>query len=167
MQDWKALREEFITGTMTLRALADAHGVNYNTLKNRARQAGWAADRKALRVPAPEQAGQGSAVQLALPEFAPPEETPCRTEDLYEASQILLERVLRMMDRCRDMRDLHYAGSVMRDIKEIRMLRPVLDDEEKRTRIENLRAELRRKERGNRREPLEIRFIGDAEELSQ
>ena len=50
--DWNALRLEYINGTLSLRDLADKHGVNESTVCNRAARHGWEQDREHLRAEA-------------------------------------------------------------------------------------------------------------------
>ena len=43
---WEKMKTEFITGTMTYRALADKYGVCYNTMKSRGRYERWMETRR-------------------------------------------------------------------------------------------------------------------------
>lgn len=48
-RDWKALREKFVQGRMTLRELAEAEKMSYGTLCNRASEEKWLDEREAFR----------------------------------------------------------------------------------------------------------------------
>lgn len=47
--DWTALRLEYINGTLSLRDLADKHGVNHNTILARSAREKWEDKRKQLQ----------------------------------------------------------------------------------------------------------------------
>ena len=46
MIDWIKLRNEYINGNISYRKLAEKHGVNYNTLQDKARKENWFAKKK-------------------------------------------------------------------------------------------------------------------------
>lgn len=141
--DWEELRRAYRTGDMTLRALAASRGVNYNTLKARARRESWSRETES---DADEAAAKGG-------------------ERLQEAGDALLERVLSLLDECTDMRQLQAAASVLKNIKDLQMLQSPLEDEEQRLRIAKLRAGL--EQELNRSEPVEVVFLSDTGEAAQ
>ena len=140
--DWEALRREYQTGKMSLRALAAQRGVNYSTLRGRARREGWKREQE-------ERA----------------EEASKSGERLQEAGDALLERVLSLLDDCTDMRQLQAAASVLKNIKDLQMLQSPMEDEEQRLRIAKLRAGL--EQELHQSEPVEVIFLEDAGEAAQ
>jgi uncharacterized membrane protein YqiK len=47
--NWSRLKKEYITGTMSIRELAEKRGVNVSTAQTRASHEGWMAERKAYK----------------------------------------------------------------------------------------------------------------------
>lgn len=46
--DWEVIENEYMTGKMSIRELADSHGLNYNSLRKRAGRCKWVDKRKRL-----------------------------------------------------------------------------------------------------------------------
>ncbi|MEM5781133.1 MAG: helix-turn-helix domain-containing protein [Lawsonibacter sp.] len=46
MADWLKIRNEYVSGSISYRKLAEKHGVSFNTLKGRAVTEGWAEERE-------------------------------------------------------------------------------------------------------------------------
>ena len=72
MFDWSALRAEYVSGGISLRQLAKKHGVNVNSLMNRATKDGWKksrdeTERKALTM-AQQKAANAAAENVATAE---------------------------------------------------------------------------------------------------
>ena len=178
MKDWISIREEYITGSIGLRSLAEERGVSINTLKHRAAKEGWYEKRLKYREmkeemlvslttrgtgTPPETMPQNDENEGSLPETEPQP----GAEMIYKVSELMLKRILTLLPRCGSMYELRSAASALEDIKDVLMSHPSLEVEEQQVRIERLRSEIMEREKKYNREPLEIRFIGDAEELSR
>ena len=65
MADWIKIRNEYINGNISYQKLAEKHGVNYNTLQDKARKEKWFAKKKAQHEKITEKTLQKSAEKLA------------------------------------------------------------------------------------------------------
>ena len=65
-RDWDAIREEYVAGGVTQRALAERYGIPYTTLKRRAAAGKWSALRDAVRSEPAEDSGGDSDTDIAL-----------------------------------------------------------------------------------------------------
>ena len=63
--DWIKIRSEYINGNISYQKLAEKHGVNYNTLQDKARKEKWFAKKKAQQEKITEKTLQKSAEKLA------------------------------------------------------------------------------------------------------
>lgn len=164
MPDWTAIREEYITGDIGLRPLAEKHGVSFNTLKDHVKREAWGDDRRAYRlmmgvpVVTPRTTPHTTAV-------VPPDADRQRVTRMYEASDAVLEKLLALLDKCSRMREVRDAAAALKDIREVQMIRDALDTEEAQARIAKLKAEAEQQE-PEKREPVEIVFVGEAEEAA-
>ncbi len=180
LTDWKAIAEEYITGDVAMRALAETHGVNFNTLRTRAVNGAWTEKRRDYRKKQDEEAaGQHSTDNI--PPFstsnmlANGEENPeapmepalyLAAEDIFNVSRQLLERARALLPRCGTMYEVRLGASAMKDLRELLLSHPVMDAEEQRARIEKVRADIE-KTKPRKPEPLEVVFIGATEQASR
>lgn len=186
MPDWTAIREEYITGDISLRQLAEEHGISFNTLKDRVKREKWGEARRDYRImmgvplvtPKPKQepkekkhhkATTGTtrppAPQPIIVVSPPPDADRERVTRMYAASEAVLEKLLTLLDRCSRMREIRDAAAALKDIREIQMIRDALDTEEAQARIAKLKAEVQQQTAGNA-EPVEICFVGETEEAA-
>ena len=122
--EWAEIREEYLRGDISLRALAKKHGVPGSTLRQRAAREGWSTERERAA-----------------------EETPKQRMEAVTAK--LLARLERSIDEAEamDSKDIKAMTGALRELKEIQ--RGGAPD-------------------GDAREKcLEVRFMGEAEELSR
>lgn len=177
MTEREAIREEYITGEVSLRDLSDKYRVNLNTIKSRSRKEGWVRSRreyrKAMGLPAEPEKERAATPQIRhrdMPVYVPTEETRKRVQKMFEASDLALERALLMLKKAGTLPDLRAAVTALQGIKEIQMIRSALDEEEQLARIEKLKAEIRQQEQAaqpKRPEPLEVVFLGRTEQASR
>lgn len=71
MVDWEEIRRRYATTAVTLRALAEEHGVNYSTLRGRASRGKWTKQDNARDTPA-STARSKTTQPIALPQGAAP-----------------------------------------------------------------------------------------------
>lgn len=166
MPDWTAIREEYITGDIGLRPLAEKHGVSFNTLKDHVKREAWGEDRRAYRL----MMGIPVVTPRTTPHTTgvvpiPPDADRERVTRMYAASEAVLEKLLTLLDRCSRMREIRDAAAALKDIREIQMIRDALDTEEAQARIAKLKAEVQQQTAGNA-EPVEICFVGETEEAA-
>lgn len=175
MTDWEDIRQDYITGDMGLRPLAQKWGVSFNTLKDRVKRERWSESRREYRlmvgVPLPPTTHHkvkcgvspttGTTAVLEATQYVPGPSVQITTTKVYEASEAVLDLLLCQLERCRSMREVRDAAAALKDIKEIQMIRHALDDEEQRARIAKLRAEAMGSEQ--KTEPVEVVFIGTEE----
>ena len=134
MADWQAIKTEYITTDTSYRKLAEKYGVSYNAIGNRSRQENWQDLRdqhlsktmtKTMNVIASKQAE--------------------RTAKLIGVSDLLLNKVKSLLE---ENEELLVDSTVMRDIsvvlknlKDIQMIKSEADLREQEARIEKLRRE--------------------------
>ena len=134
MADWQSIKTEYITTDTSYRKLAEKYGVSYNAIGNRSRQENWQDLRdqhlsktmtKTMNVIASKQAE--------------------RTAKLIGVSDLLLNKVKSLLE---ENEELLVDSTVMRDIsvvlknlKDIQMIKSEADLREQEARIEKLRRE--------------------------
>ena len=170
MTDWKAIAEEYITGDLSLRLLAEKHGVSLNTLKTHAVRGSWTEKRQEHRVmqDAPQPVDVNRPPWHSAQPVEEDPETPMdpalyvAAEDIFDVSRQLLERARALLPRCGTMYDVRLGASAMKDLRELLLSHPVMDAEEQRARIDKVRADIE-KTKPRKPEPIEIVFRDGAE----
>lgn len=167
MPDWTAIRQEYITGDIGLRPLAEKRRVSFNTLKDHAKREGWGEKRRDYRK---ETGFVGRATphhttNFNVVEYIPPD-IPDGSSKLYVATEAILERVLELMPKSKSMYELRAAAAALKDVKEIRQIRTPLDEEEQIARIAKLKAEVKGQGAGQD-EPVLVEFVGESEGAAQ
>ena len=149
MIDWQPIRAEFITGTLSYRALAEKHGVNYDWLRERARNEGWVRLRqehrektlkKTLGKISDRQADKMARIEALTDRLldklekavAQLELQQCRQtvreREFDEDQQLCVREVIRQEERISeepalvDRRGLKQLTSALKDIREVKLL---------------------------------------------
>ena len=131
-KDWKKIKTEYITGNISYRDLAKKYDVHFRTISNKARAEGW--------------------VELKRKKA---DETVTKTIDAIEKKQIdrgarlasvaekLLVKVERLIEEqdILDPKDLKNISGVLKDLKEVQMIKSDTDLREQEARIANLRKQ--------------------------
>ena len=134
MADWQAIKTEYITTDTSYRKLAQKYGVTYNNIGIRSRKEGW-----------PELRNQHNAKTMTKTMNAIASNQASRAVRLQTVADKLLAKVERLVDEGEElltdtstMRDI---ARVLKDIKDIQMIRSEADLREQEARIEKLRRE--------------------------
>ena len=134
MADWKAIKTEYITTDTSYRKLAQKYGVTYTNIGIRSRKEGW-----------PELREQHNAKTITKTMNAIASQQASRAARLQTVADKLLTKVEQLVDEGEElltdtstMRDI---ARVLKDIKDIQMIRSEADLREQEARIEKLRAD--------------------------
>ena len=134
MADWQAIKTEYITTDTSYRKLAQKYGVTYNNIGIRSRKEGWPELRdqhnaktmtKAMNAIASQQASRAARLQTVADKFL------TKVERLIEDEEELLADTSSMRDISR----------ILKDLKDIQMIKSDADMREQEARIEKLRAD--------------------------
>ena len=147
MADWKAIKTEYITTNTSYRKLAQKYGVNYRTICVRSKQEGWI-----------EQREQHINKVTTKTLDAISNKQVDRAANLISVSDLLLAKVKSLLETdaevlC-DTQSLKHISGVLKDIKEVQMIKSDADLREQEARIANLRKQAE-KDEGNA-EPVRV-----------
>ena len=147
MADWKAIKTEYITTDTSYRKLAQKYGVNYRTICVRSKQEGWI-----------EQREQHINKTTTKTLDAISNKQVDRAANLVSVADLLLAKVKSLVESdaevlC-DTQSLKHISGVLKDIKEVQMIRSDADLREQEARIANLRKQAE-KDEGNA-EPVRV-----------
>ena len=143
MANWEKIKGEYITDPDTsYRKLAQKYGLNATTIAKRAGKEGWQSQRQ-------HQASK--TLSKTLDRIC--NDQVDRAARLNSAADLLLERVERLLmsdDKIAfDTQGLKHISGVLKDIKEIKMIRSDADMREQEARIAKLRREAEKEEDTN------------------
>jgi predicted xylose isomerase-like sugar epimerase len=139
MADWKKIKTEYITTNTSYRKLAEKHGVNYRTICVRSKQEGWIEQRERhINKTTTDILDAVSKKQVD------------RAANLISVSDILLDVVKNLLESnaevLKDTQSMKHISGVLKDIKEIQMIRSDADMREQEARIANLRKQAEKDE---------------------
>lgn len=134
MADWSKIKTEYITTDTSYRKLAQKHGVHYNAIANRAKQEGWISQRNQYC---------DRTVTKTLDAIS--EKQVDRAAHLVAVSDLLLGKVKSLLETdaevLSDTQSMKHISGVLKDIKEIQMIRSEADMREQEARIKKLQKE--------------------------
>ena len=134
MADWQKIKTEYITTNTSYRKLAQKHGVHYNAVANRAKQEGWISQRN-----------QYCDRTVTKTVNAISNKQVDRAANLISVADQLLEKVKSLLETdaevLSDTQSMKHISGVLKDIKEIQMIRSDADMREQEARIANLRKQ--------------------------
>ena len=140
MIDWQAVETEYITTKTSYRKLAEKYGVDQATVSKRGSDGEWVEKRK-------QHNSETQAKVLA----ADTQKKVSRAKKLHDAADVLLDKVTAFIEACDpsnvDTQALKHISGVLKDIKEVQMIRSKGDIQEQNARIAKLRADV---DRGNK-----------------
>lgn len=150
MADWSNIKTEYITTETSYRELSQKYGVHYTNIAKRASKEGW------------QQLRQQHATRTQTKMVDAVERKKVdRAERLLDVSDLLLEKVRKRIDSddkiAMDTQGMKHLSGVLKDLKEIQMIRSDLDIREQEARIEKLRREAQQEQN---REPIQV-IIGE------
>ena len=150
MADWSNIKTEYITTETSYRELSQKYGVHYTNIAKRASKEGW------------QQLRQQHATRTQTKMVDAVERKKVdRAAMLLDVSDLLLEKVRKRIDSddkiAMDTQGMKHLSGVLKDLKEIQMIRSDLDIREQEARIEKLRREAQQEQN---REPIQV-IIGE------
>ena len=143
MADWKAIKTEYITTDTSYRKLAQKYGVNYRTICIRSQQEGWIEQREQHI---------NKVTTKTLNRIS--EKQVDRAANLISVADLLLAKVKSLVESdaevlC-DTQSLKHISGVLKDIKEVQMIKSDADLREQEARIANLRKQAEKEENQNK-----------------
>lgn len=151
MADWSKIKTEYITTDTSYRKLAEKYGINKDTIYAKAKKEGWPDKRRQF-------VDRTQTKMLAVEETR----TVDRATKLLDVSDLLLMKVRQRLESddkiALDTQGMRHISGVLKDLKEIQMVRSEMDLREQEARIAKLQREAR--EEDTNKEP--IRVIIDA-----
>lgn len=136
MADWKKLKREYIAGGTSYRKLAEKYNVPFGTLREVAKREQWPelkaqaqhdADTKIVNAESDKQAERMKRLLTVSDKLLEAVETAV---DKFQAEELILEKSA-----------LKSLASAIKDIKEIQSIKSLLDIEEQKARIANLKKQ--------------------------
>lgn len=144
MADWEKIKAEYITTDISVRDLAQKHGVHYTTIGKKASKEGWQTQRQ-----------QQTNTTLTKILQADTEQKVDRATKLYNAADELLNKIVAGISSAgiaTPTAAKNYSDA-LKNIKEIHMIRSAEDIEEQKARIEKIRKEAAS---GGKNEPIRV-----------
>lgn len=174
MPDWASIKEEYITGDIGMRTIAEKYKVSFNTLKDRVKREGWGESRRIYR----EAMGQPVMPRVTphstpqpphhttppVVEYVPGEQQRQNTSRLFGVSEALLDKIEELVPGARKASEVKFLSEAMKNIKEIQMIKSALDEREQLARIAKLKAETKEEKKA---EPIEVVFVGKTGEAAR
>lgn len=134
MADWQAIKTEYITMDTSYRKLAQKYGVSYNAIGNRSRQEKW----QELR-------DQHLSRTMTKTVNAISTKQAERTAKLIGVSDLLLDKVKSLLDGdeeiLADTSAMKDVSVILKNLKDIQMIKSEADMAEQEARIRNLRKQ--------------------------
>ena len=134
MADWKKIKTEYITTNTSYRKLAEKYGISYQTICRRSQAEQWS-----------EQREQHTNKTVTRTLDAISKKQVDRAAKLISVSDQLLDRVQELVEMGSELlvapQNLKHISGVLKDIKEIQMIRSDADLREQEARIKKLQKE--------------------------
>lgn len=134
MADWKAIKTEYITTDTSYRKLAQKYGVHPTNIAKRASKEKWTEERKK---------NANKALSKTLNAISTKQAE--RAANLIAVSDLLLGKVKSLLEAddglLIDPQSMKHISGVLKDLKEIQMIKSDADLREQEARIEKLRRE--------------------------
>lgn len=130
--DWNAIKTEYITTDTSYRKLAQKYGIHHNVIYNRSKQEGWIEQREQHR---------DKTVTKAINKVS--DKQADRTARLIHVSDLLLGRVEKLLEDEEEpyisVQSMKYISGILKDVKDVQMIKSDADLREQEARIANLR----------------------------
>ena len=134
MADWQKIKTEYITTDTSYRKLADKYGIDQATIARRAKKEDWVSKRQ-----------QNASRTQAKIVNAISDKQVDRATNLIHVSDLLLTKVKSLLETdaevLSDTQSMKHISGVLKDIKEIQMIRSDADMREQEARIKKLQKE--------------------------
>ena len=139
MADWQKIKTEYITTQISYRALEQKYGINYKVIADRGKKEGWSQLRS-----------QHKDKTLTKTLDAISNQQVDRAANLISVADKLLAKVNSLLETdaevLNDTQSMKHISGVLKDIKEIQMIRSDADMREQEARIANLRKQAEKEE---------------------
>ena len=156
MADWQAIKTEYITTDTSYRKLAQKYGVSYNAIGNRSRQENW----QELR-------DQHLSKTMTKTVNAISNKQADRAAKLIGVSDLLLDKIKWLIEETPELlmlpQNLKHISGVLKDLKDIQMIKSEADMKEQEARIDKLRKEAMVEKENNE---VKVTIVGELEEYS-
>jgi transposase-like protein len=143
MADWNKIKTEYITTDTSYRKLAEKHGVGESTLFARASKEKWV-----------EHKEQHQSKTVAKTLDAISKKQVDRAANLVSVADLLLAKVKSLVESdaevLSDTQSLKHISGVLKDIKDVQMIKSDADLREQEARIPNLRKQAEKEENQNK-----------------
>lgn len=153
--DWNAIKTEYITTDTSYRKLSQKYGIHHNVIYNRSKNEGWLEQRERHR---------DKTVTKAINKVS--DKQADRTARLIHVSDLLLGRVEKLLEGEEEpyisVQSMKYISGILKDVKEIQMIKSDADLREQEARIANLRKMAEKDE--DKKAAIEIVFEAGPEE---
>ena len=140
MADWQAIKTEYITTKTSYRKLAEKYGVNKDTIWLKGKEEDWETLRRQ----------HSDMVQTKILE-ADTKQKVSRAEKLQSVADKLLSKVEALVEASdpmeMDTQAMKHISGVLKDIKEIQMIRSDADMREQEARIRNLQKQAEKEDK--------------------
>ena len=157
MADWQAIKTEYITTDTSYRKLAQKHGVRYATLQARAKEEKWTELRDRHRT---------RTVSKSLTKIS--NKQADRAAKLIGVSDLLLNKVKGLLEADEellvDTSIMKDVSIILKNLKDIQMIKSDADIREQNARIDKLRKEAMVEKENNE---VKVTIVGDLDEYSK
>ena len=158
MADWQAIKTEYITTDTSYRKLAQKYGVNITNIAKRASKEKWV-----------EHRNKNANETLTKTLNAISSKQADRAAKLIAVSDLLLGKVKSLLEDDSeipiDPQSMKHISGVLKDLKEIQMIKSDVDLREQEARIKNLQKQAEKE--GDNKEPIRVVMGDDLEEYSK
>ena len=158
MADWQKIKTEYITTDTSYRKLAQKYGIHYKVISERGKDEEWVTLRSQHR---------DETLTKSLERIC--EAKVDRAARLNNVAELLLRKVERLLELddniALDTQGLKHISGVLKDIKEVQMIRSDKDLEEQDARIAKLRKEAEKEEHSDN--TIVIQFAEGSEEYAK
>ena len=139
MADWQKIKTEYITTDTSYRKLADKYGMSYRAVADKGNSEGWVEMRNQYQIKTTSEIVEAVGKKEVS-----------RAEKLQRAADMLLGKVVALVEASdpmeMDTQAMKHISGVLKDIKEIQMIRSDADMREQEARIANLRKQAEKEE---------------------
>ena len=157
MIDWKTIETEYVTTDISHRQLAEKYGICRSTISKKATDDKWSEKRNKHR---------DKTVSKAVNSIS--NKQADRAAKLIGVSDLLLDKIKSLVEDNPELlitpQNMKHISGVLKDIKEIQMIKSEADLREQEARIDKLRKEAMVEKENNE---VKVTIVGDLEEYSQ
>ena len=156
MADWQAIKTEYITTDTSYRKLAQKYGVNPTNIAKKASKERWVDERK-----------KNASKTLSKTLNTIGNKQAERTAKLIGVSDLLLDRVKSLIEDTPEVlilpQNIKHISGVLKDLKDIQMIKSEADLREQEARIDKLRKEAMVEKENNE---VKVTIVGELEDYS-